>query len=76
MDNPQILAQLLQAQQPQEQGGNPLEWLKSFIKPNSVPGALGNQDAYNAYAENAMLNGEQPMNRMDFLKMMGGQNGI
>ena len=69
MDNNQMLAQLL-AQQKQKPESSPLDWLKSFVSPNTTAGALGNQDQYNAYAHEQMLNGSQPMGRMEYLKMM------
>lgn len=79
MDNNQILAQLLAAPQGGPVGGpqNPLDWLKGFADPRSASGALANQDAYNAYAEQEMTEGRQPMSRPDFLRLMSeAQNGI
>lgn len=83
MDNAQQLAQLLaqgqqgqQGQPGQQPGQNPLEWLKSFIRPNTPPGALSNQDPYSAYVLEALDRGENPMQRMEFLSKMGANNGI
>lgn len=72
-----MIAQLL-AQQGQTGETNPLEWLKSFIPKNTVPGALSTQDEYNAYVESETLNGRQPMPRTEWLRMKQQEleNGI
>lgn len=76
MDNNQILAQLLNAPQGGPIGGpvggnqDMMEWLKSFVDPQSTGGALANQDAYNAYAEREMTEGRQPLPRPEFLKLL------
>ena len=71
MDKTQILSQLLAGGQSQP-GGSPMDWLKSFIRPDTPPGALANQDPYNDYVLQAMDRGENPMPRMEFLRMMQG----
>lgn len=72
MDNTQQLAQLLAQQGTQNTQGNPMEWLKSFIRPNTPPGAMANQDPYSAYVLQALDRGENPIPRMQFLQMMQG----
>jgi hypothetical protein len=84
MENAQQLAQLLAQQGQQPQTSNPMDWLKSFIKPATPAGALANQDPYSAYVLQAIDSGQNPMPRMEYMKMMeqqqmagqGGQGGI
>lgn len=78
MENAQQLAQLLAQGQGQQPSQNPMEWLKSFITPNSTAGSLSNQDAYSAYVLQAMERGENPLPRMEYLKQMqmGAENGL
>lgn len=62
---PQDYANALRSQQMQQQ-----QQLANAATPTSTAGILGNADAYNKYVEDAMVNGQQPMTRQQFLQMI------
>lgn len=46
-----------------------LDWLKSFIAPNTAPGALKNFDAYQAYMDSEINANRQPLPRDQWLQL-------
>lgn len=60
MPTPQEYAAALQQQQQMKQG----------VTPTSTAGMLGNADAYNQYAQEQIMNGQQPLPRQQFLQQM------
>ena len=61
--SPQDYAAAMRAQQALKQG----------VSPGSTAGMLGSADAYNQYATDAMVNGQQPLPRQQWIQQMQQQ---